>query len=90
MGGLYVPIRAIVPHDEGTGHLFVVEHSEQEGATGNQETAVKTEVSLHESVGEYRRVEGAIGEGTQVIVQGASYLKDREPVSVVRVDGERP
>jgi hypothetical protein len=31
-----------------------------------------------------------IGQGTQVIVQGANYLEDGEPVSVVRVDGEMP
>jgi multidrug efflux pump subunit AcrA (membrane-fusion protein) len=89
VSGLFVPFQAIAPTAPGKGRVFVVRASGSDESNG-QALASAVEVTLHESVGELQRIEpvaaDAIGEGTQVIVKGANYLKDGEPVSVVRID----
>lgn len=99
VSGFYVPIQAIAQsglEKDGSakGQVFVVQSRNQEEGANVPAIATKVDVALHETVGQLRRIEprnaDAIGEGTQVIVQGAGYLKDGEPVSVVRVDGELP
>lgn len=92
--GFYVPIQAIAPRGSAKGHVFVVQSAQRQADTESQAIAAQVEVTLHETVGQLQRIEAenadTIREGTQVIVQGANYLKDGEPVSVVRVDGKMP
>ena len=82
--GYYVPLRAI----NGRGnshHVFIVQQAAEDDDSHG--VAARVDVSLHEPVGELRRIEplrnGALGPGTRVIVEGASYIEDQEPVSVV-------
>ena len=94
VSGFYVPIQAIVWQDQQQGHIFIVRNTTQDGGRPVSSVAGRVNVTLHETVGQLQRIEAddsvTIGEGVQVIVQGASYLKDGEPVSVVRVDRGSP
>ena len=70
----------------GRGQVFVV----QDQLEGRGAVARKVEVGLFESVGQLQRIAAddaqGIAEGMKLIVQGANYLRDGDPVSVMRVD----
>ncbi|MGI9427729.1 MAG: efflux RND transporter periplasmic adaptor subunit [Bythopirellula sp.] len=88
--GFYVPVQAIVPSGSANGHVFVAKRQGSEGDPEATTLAHKVDVALHETVGQLQRIEAeqadAIDVGVQVIVRGANYLTDGEPVSVVRTD----
>jgi len=76
--GLYLPMDAIIPK-AGSHSIFVVE----ENQVGEQ-FARQVRVRLTGGVGDLRRVEGEeIASGTPVILDGAHFLVDGEPVKVV-------
>lgn len=92
--GFYVPIQAIVPTGSAQGHVYVVHRPESQGKAELPAIAQQVQVTLHETVGQLQRIEAvnadSVDMGTQVIMQGANYLSDGEPVSVVRVDEVMP
>lgn len=70
--GLYVPLRAI---RELNGQLWV--YAVADGK------AKKVPVAVHEAAGELRRVTGeGLAAGQQIVLKGAHYVADGEPVSV--------
>lgn len=72
--GFYVPVDAITKID-GRPLVFVAEMNK----------ATLREVSVHESYGEMRRIEGeGIGSGSQVIVSGVHYVSDGQPIRIVK------
>ncbi len=91
--GFYVPFQAIAPAGPDGGSVFVVNKADRDASNG-QDVASVVNVTLHESVGELQRIEpvvpGQLSLGAQVIVKGANYLQDGEPVSVVRIDRGMP
>ena len=74
--------------------MFVVRREGSSSDVTTPAVAAKIAITMHENVGQLQRIEArqqeSIAAGTQVIVLGASYLKDGERVSVVRVDEETP
>ena len=72
--GFYVPVDAIVKIDERP-LVFVAESNR----------AMMREVSVHESYGGMRRIEGeGIGSGSQVIVSGVHYVADGQPIRIIK------
>ena len=71
--GFYVPLRAIVS-TAGQPGVFLVEN----------DRARLVDVAVHETSEELQRITGdAIAAGTRVVVGGAHYLSDGQPVTVV-------
>lgn len=74
--GFYVPNHAIVLKDEQP-QVFRVE----------DEKSIATPVTLHESIGDFRRVSSDyLQSGSQVVVDGVHYLTNEQPISVVEVE----
>lgn len=72
--GFYVPVDAITKFDDR--HLIYV-------AEDNRAQA--REITVHESYGELRRIEGAgLANGVEVIVAGVHYVSDDQPIQIVQ------
>ena len=85
--GFYVPMAAIIPIDEKTGHVFIVDNG----------SVRKIPVKLFENVGDLFRIEAAednltpfITEGTQLISKNVHFLVPGEPVRVVKTEKIKP
>jgi RND family efflux transporter MFP subunit len=75
--GLWVPTHAIILAESGPAVVVVEEGLARERA-----------VSVHETFREWQRIEGdGIVEGSQVVVGGAQYVSDGQPVSTTRASG---
>ena len=81
--GYYVPTQAVLPQDETTGHVFLVEDGR----------AVKVEVELTTKVGQLQRIEAKaaqddarITDGAQLILRGVHYLVPGEPVRLLETE----
>ena len=71
--GFYVPVDAIVKR-AGNHSVFAVRDG----------VARKVAVAVSDTFGELRRIEGeGIGRGTQIVVRGAHYVSDGQPISIV-------
>lgn len=74
--GFYVPNHAIILKDEQP-HVFRVE----------DEKSIATLVTLHESIGDFRRISSDyLQSGSQVVIDGVHYLTNEQPISVVEVE----
>lgn len=72
--GYYVPVEAI-RHREGRHSVFVVDE---------QDVIRQVEVSVHESTGRTRRIEGeALSDGTRVVTKGRHYVVEGAKVRVM-------
>ena len=78
--GFYVPVSAITMR--GSEHsVYVV----------TDDKAQLTPVTVHETYGELRRIEGAgVQSGARVIVSGVHYVSDGQPVSIVGQESLQP
>lgn len=78
-GGFYVPPEAVRTLN-GEASVFAVDDSG---------VARRVPVTLHETVGMLRRVEGSgLQDGTRVVVEGVHYVADGEAVTVVPAIGQ--
>ena len=78
--GLYVPMNAITVIDN-QHVVFLVEDN----------TARFTEVTVHETHHEFRRIQGkGIEAGAQVIISGVHYVSDGQPVNIVGLENLAP
>lgn len=71
--GLAIPTAALVAVDQGRGQIFVVRDG----------VAVQTEISLGDVGVEHVRVVGGLRSTDAVVIAGAPYLADGEPVTAV-------
>ena len=75
--GYYVPMEAIALAADGDPAVFVVES----GSGGD--ACRRVPVELGETVGTKQRIASeALADGTRVVLRGAAFLVDGEPVSV--------
>lgn len=79
--GLFVPMSAIEPQSDNTGHVFVI----------NKENRLdKVEVRLIRAVGQYQAIEAAkpadadkITPGRKIVLKGVHYLQNGERVNIL-------
>ena len=81
--GYWVPVQAVVPTGDGLGYVMVVRPG--------QSSAERVDVKMHETLGQLQRIAvesvDEVVEGTQVIVDGASYVQPGEAVSITSIEG---
>ncbi len=74
--GIYVPMSAIVPDASGRPYVYLVEDGK----------AKRVEVDLVGEHGEFRGIAGpGIKDGAKLILRGAHYVTDSEPVTIVEI-----
>ena len=76
--GYYVPVGAIVTRG-GNRSVFLADNG----------VAQLQSVTVHETYGELRRIEGdGIEAGTKVIIRGVHYVSDGQPISLTAEEEE--
>jgi multidrug efflux system membrane fusion protein len=70
-----IPVGAIVEADGETGYIYIVD------ASGR---VVKTRISIVSITGEYAAISGLLPDLTEIVSEGAAYLRDGMKVEVVR------
>jgi len=71
---LKVPVGAIVDADGETGYIYIVDESE---------SVIRTRINIVSVTGSFAAVSGISGDTTEIVSEGAAYLKDGMRVKVV-------
>ena len=77
--GMYVPMHCVAKY--GDKHAVFVVSDQSEGS----ETAKQVDITLHETFGEFRRIEATDGSsleaGARIVLDGAHYLRDGDSIN---------